>query len=148
MQKLKVNRKESGLTLIEVLASIIILTLIITAFLTIFLQSAKTNKASEKIIEATYIAQVEMENIHAISDDTPFDNKDEAMKELNYEKVLEDHITFTKFEPEKSERYIVVKLTESSNPLTHVLVKVYNNENKDKLEAQMETILSWEANVD
>ena len=56
MKKMKItmNMKENGLTLIEVVASIVILTLIITTFLMMFLQSAKTNKTSETIIDSTY----------------------------------------------------------------------------------------------
>ena len=61
---------ESGLSLVEVLASIVILTLLLTTFLMMFLQSAKVNKTSENIIDATYIAQTEMEKIYALSTNT------------------------------------------------------------------------------
>ena len=65
--KLKLQKNEKGISLVEVLASIVILTLLLTTFLMMFVQSAKTNKKSEEIIDATYIAQTEMENIYAVS---------------------------------------------------------------------------------
>lgn len=139
VKKFKYNRCENGLTLIEVLASIVILTLIITTFLMMFLQSAKTNKASEKIIDSTYYAQVEMENIYAISKDSSFDERNEAMTSFSYETV--DSIIYTK---NTDDKYYEVKLETEKNDLVRLIVQVYNNKDEKKLEAQMETLLAWE----
>ena len=140
-----INMKEAGLTLIEVVASIVILTLIITTFLMMFLQSAKTNKTSERIIDATYYAQVEMENIHAISQETSFNDRKSTMKEfLNYETI--DSINFIKDDVESGKYFEVRLIGRLDLPLVELLVRVYNNKEKEKLEAQMETILSWEGN--
>ena len=145
MKKMKItmNMKENGLTLIEVVASIVILTLIITTFLMMFLQSAKTNKTSETIIDSTYYAQIEMENIHAISQETSFGAIETTMKELlNYDSV--DSQIFMKTDSE-SGKYFEVRLIErEDSQLVELLVRIYNNKDKEKLEAQMETILSWE----
>jgi len=72
MGKFKIKRAlgENGLSLVEVLASFVILTLLLTTFLMMFIQSAKVNKSSEHIIDATYIAQTEMENMYALSKTT------------------------------------------------------------------------------
>lgn len=72
MGRIKINRhmKESGLSLVEVLASIVILSLILITFTMMFLYSAKTGKTSENIIDATYVAQTEMEKIYAASKGT------------------------------------------------------------------------------
>lgn len=139
VKNFKVNRCEDGLTLIEVVASIVILTLIITTFLMMFLQAAKTNKASEKIIDSTYYAQVEMENIHAISKDKPFQDRNTAMKELAYETV--DSLIYTK---SINGKYYEAKLEKEKNELVRLLVRVYNGKDEKKLEAQMETLLAWE----
>ncbi len=82
--KLKRGMGEGGLSLVEVLASVVILTLLLTTFLMMFLQSAKVNKASEHIIDATYIAQTEMENIYALSTTTKNGAKEVAIKGLGY----------------------------------------------------------------
>src|SRR5690625_6456628 len=61
----KIN--EHGFTLIEVLASIVLLAIILTSFGMIFAQSLKTSNTSERIIDHTYIAQREMERIYELS---------------------------------------------------------------------------------
>lgn len=139
MQEIKFYHNEKGLTLIEVVASIVILTLIITSFTMMFIQSAKTNKTSENIIDSTYYAQVEMENIHAISKEYTFNERENAMAGLSY--VTIDSTVFTK---NKNDKYFETHLTKESDSLARVLVQVYNNNTQKKLEAQMETLLSWE----
>ncbi|MPM17093.1 hypothetical protein SDC9_63477 [bioreactor metagenome] len=52
---------EDGMTLVEVLASIVLLSLIITTFLSFFIQAAKTNNRTDAINEATFIAQEQIE---------------------------------------------------------------------------------------
>lgn len=142
VNKLNFKLNENGLTLIEVLASVVILTLIITTFLMMFLQSAKTNKASEKIIDSTYYAQVEMENIYAISELTSFENRKTEMKNrLQYE--TSDSIHFIK-DDSKSKKYYEAKLEVEKKDLVRLIVRIYNNKNEKKLEAQMETLLAWE----
>lgn len=142
VNKLNFKLNENGLTLIEVLASVVILTLIITTFLMMFLQSAKTNKASEKIIDSTYYAQVEMENIYAISKEYSFDDRNEPMSSLSYETI--DSIIYTK---NTNDKFYEVKL-EETNDLVSLIVRVYNNKDEKKLEAQMETLLAWETEED
>ena len=142
VNKLNFKLNENGLTLIEVLASVVILTLIITTFLMMFLQSAKTNKASEKIIDSTYYAQVEMENIYAISELTSFENRKTEMKNrLQYE--TSDSIHFIK-DDSKSKKYYEAKLEVEKKDLVRLIVRIYNNKDEKKLEAQMETLLAWE----
>ena len=52
---------EEGMTLVEVLASILLLSLIITTFLSFFIQAAKTNNRTDAVNEATFIAQEQIE---------------------------------------------------------------------------------------
>lgn len=60
-------QNEFGISLIEVIASILILTIILISFFSLLIQSNRTNRLSESIADATYIAQMEMENL--ISED-------------------------------------------------------------------------------
>ena len=53
--------EESGMTLVEILASILILSLIVTTFLSFFIQAAKTNNQTDSVNEATFIAQESIE---------------------------------------------------------------------------------------
>jgi Tfp pilus assembly protein PilV len=53
--------EEEGMTLVEVLASILLLSLIITTFLSFFIQAAKINNQTDTVNEATFIAQEQIE---------------------------------------------------------------------------------------
>ena len=54
-------KSEEGMTLVEVLASILLLSLIITTFLSFFIQAAKVNNQTDAVNEATFIAQEQIE---------------------------------------------------------------------------------------
>lgn len=49
--------------MVELLAAIAILSIIVTAFLGFFIQAAKTNQHTNKVNEATFLAQEQMEEI-------------------------------------------------------------------------------------
>src|SRR5690625_4342612 len=72
-----INRKqlsnEKGLTLIEVLVSLVIISIILIAVLFVLLQIIRTNKTSQEIVNATYIAQTEMEEMYRVSQNEDFD---------------------------------------------------------------------------
>lgn len=61
-QMRKLN-KENGVTLVELLAAIAILSIIVTGFLGFFIQAAKTNQHTNAVNEATFLAQEQMEEI-------------------------------------------------------------------------------------
>jgi type II secretory pathway pseudopilin PulG len=139
---LKWRINEKGLSLVEVLASIVILTLLLTTFLMMFVQSAKTNKKSEEIIDATYVAQTEMENIYAASKNSKFIDRDTEMTKLQFNSL--DSKIYTSQQDNPYIEVVLEKIEEGKKPIK-VLVKVYNDKDEMKLEAQMETILLWGA---
>ncbi|MFJ7667507.1 hypothetical protein ACIQXI_10375 [Lysinibacillus sp. NPDC097195] len=55
---------DKGLSLVEVIASIILISIILLSFVALFLQSNKTTVTSNDIVDATYVAQQEMETIY------------------------------------------------------------------------------------
>lgn len=66
MNRLKTAKKlhtEEGATLVELLAALAILSIIVTSFLAYFVQAGNTNNRTDKVNEATYIAQAEMEKV-------------------------------------------------------------------------------------
>lgn len=68
MKKLKENfTEDSGVTLIELLAAITILSIIVTAFLVFFVQAGRTNNMTTSTNEATFLAQEEMERVTYLS---------------------------------------------------------------------------------
>ncbi|WP_155590366.1 hypothetical protein [Lysinibacillus cavernae] len=56
-------KNEGGFSLIEVVSSLILITIILLSFFGLFIQSNKTSKTSSTIVDSTYLAQNEMENI-------------------------------------------------------------------------------------
>ncbi|WP_332649387.1 type IV pilus modification PilV family protein [Lysinibacillus sp. 54212] len=71
---MKTIKNERGFGLLEVVASIVLITIILLSFFAFFIQSKKTNSSSESINEATYIAQKEMEKIYNLSKQSSLSN--------------------------------------------------------------------------
>lgn len=138
------NRNEEGLTLVEVLASIVILSIVLTTFLLIYAQSAKTTYQSEETIDATYVAQTEMEKIYEISKNSNTKRK----KDLDgYNGPSEEKITglsWDVYNKKKEQFYIEVKLTEETPyEMTRVVIKVYEELDDEHPKAQMENLFMW-----
>ena len=53
--------QEDGVTLVELLAAILLLSIIVTSFMSFFIQAAKTNNQTDDVNQATFIAQEQME---------------------------------------------------------------------------------------
>ena len=119
--------KEKGLTLIEVILSLVILGIIIVPFLNMFIFSTMANRKSENILDATYVAQNIMEQRYNESKDgneIPEDGEDEYPDPLGG-------------------GYWVKEIISVEDNLVGVIVEVYSDKSKEKLEAQMETYLLW-----
>lgn len=153
MGKFKLKRAlgENGLSLVEVLASFVILTLLLTTFLIMFIQSAKVNKASEHIIDATYIAQIEMERFFQASRDFSEDlsdtNKIAAIKDWYPTPPTKGNWIIFKRDIDSEYGYIKVKLEGNGREkVTRIIVEVYENKGSDEvLRAKMENVVIWGA---
>lgn len=64
---MKYIRNSNGFTIVEVAAGFVILAIILMSFMGILVQTKITNAASEKIQDATYVAQAEMEALYLIA---------------------------------------------------------------------------------
>ena len=75
---------ESGLSLVEVLATIVIVTIILISFFRLFTQTAATTRVSYDLIDTTYFAQQEMEYIYRLTTDPLKANRLESIvQQLN-----------------------------------------------------------------
>ena len=89
--KVNVHSNNKGLTLVEVLASIILISIILFTFFSFFIQSAKTGKSSEEVVDATYLAQGEMEKIYEVSNKGDFKSGiNEIVNSLSYKQLSPD----------------------------------------------------------
>ena len=99
-----------GLTLIEVIASLAIISIILISFLGLILQSKKTNVSSEGIHDATYEAQKVMEKLYTLS------NKAGSINYLGAASI--PGTSFTKNAPDSSKSCIAEQTGELSNVKT------------------------------
>ncbi|AZP03679.1 type IV pilus modification PilV family protein [Jeotgalibaca ciconiae] len=77
-----ITKDESGMTLVEVLASIVLISLIVTTFLSFFIQASKTNNQTKDVNFATFIAQAELEELNQYTkiEDIDLDENGEIVK--------------------------------------------------------------------
>lgn len=140
---------ENGFTLVEVLASVVLLTIIITIFLNVFIKSAETSKTSGEIIDATYMAQIEMEHIYLESLSTKYSDRVDAFQELEYDPPV-DGGEWIIFEKETDEGYYLkVKLQrdilDENENMNRLIVAISHTLTAKRPQATMEGILLWKA---
>ncbi|MBP7953250.1 MAG: type II secretion system protein [Enterococcus sp.] len=67
---------ESGMTLVEVLVAIALISMIVTTFLSFFIQAAKTNNRTSDINRATFIAQAHLEKLNQYTSYSEIEEED------------------------------------------------------------------------
>ena len=144
--KFKLPLNEKGVTLVEVIASLVLLTILLISFFTLFVQSSKTTKSSAQIVDATYLAQTEMEEIYKFSKDNGLTRS-----------IIENDLGFKPEDPTITNPRSYTK--PSSNPLINL--RIADNKNVDGsvnndlmnvivevkegtvTKAKMETVVKW-----
>lgn len=86
-------KNNKGFSLIEVIASVLIITIILLSFFSLLIQTKKTEVRSNETVVATYIAQAVMEEIYYLSTTMDYDEKNETIKNLKEhpEKYFDAH---------------------------------------------------------
>lgn len=139
---------KDGFTLVEVLASIVLLTLILTTFLMMFAMGAKTNVASETIFDSTYEVQNELEKIIELSSrpTVPENRLFIIQEELGYDRqpsILKSEVDWDVLSKDVQHYKMNIYLEKTEDQLARVLVELVEEPNTNP-KAQMETILTWE----
>lgn len=143
-------KKEHGVTLVELLAAIAILSIIVTAFLAYFTQAGRTNNVTTEINEATFVAQEEMELVTYLSQNNYTieqvrNHYGNVLKEEGYSVTEKDNIITIK----KLDGYsIIIELFKSNitgkdefkTELYHAVVKVLEG---GSTRAAMETVVPF-----
>lgn len=112
---------ESGMTLVEVLVAIALISMIVTTFLSFFIQAAKTNNRTSDINRATFIAQAHLETL----------NQYTSYSEIEKAKLLID----------QKEEGFTIKTTIAKDTTTLYLTKVTVTKG-GKAYAEMQTYLT------
>ncbi|MEQ6854239.1 prepilin-type N-terminal cleavage/methylation domain-containing protein [Lysinibacillus capsici] len=152
-----VKDNQTGITLVEVIASIVIITIILTSFLSFFISTAKTTSTSNDIFDATYYAQKEMEHIYQLSQTTKYDDRVSEITHIPPDTKEENKKYYyqgsnTSFEKlgnleadPNNQYYYSLTCIPKSYTLTTIVVKVYDKKG-GVLKAQMENALEWRDN--
>lgn len=144
MKKIKkqIMMEETGITLVEVIASIALLSVIMLLFFMIFSQFLNTSNKSEDIISATYVAQTEMEQLYQLSKTVSISEVEDKLLENGYINIgmIDEWIVFEKYE--QYDIRIKLKLLDEETNLEPVVIEVYDP-STSKLEAKMESLFTW-----
>lgn len=138
---------QSGISLIEILASIVLLSLVIGPFMTLFIQSGKTNSITHTIDNATYVANSQMEYMYSLSTTYSLSQVPSNIG-TDYVGTLQNCASGAQcFTSVSGDPSIFIQLTPVAGqaPLVDVLVKVFKNGSTHQPKAQMETIYSWKS---
>lgn len=168
MKKFIQLNNEDGASLAELLASIVILGILLTIVLSMFINSANVNRKSEELVDVTYIAQTELENLYAITTRTTLSTKEilnfkleqqAAIESLGYANESHPVLNEMKFVKTTADAEIELILKDVSEinpsdpdyvvlPMSSAYVSVEaipmgSNPIKNQ-EGQMELVISWE----
>ena len=145
-EKSKIFSCQRGFSLIEVVASVVILTIILLSFFGLLIQSNKTGKSSEQIIDATLLAQREMEKMYVYFKST---SKASWAPSFPYTKdVVNSAGNTTLFGPDplsdaKNNEVIKLKVEElSPENAVRVTIEIFDSDAKI-LKAKVENIFSF-----
>lgn len=142
-RRLKQMNNQDGLTLVELLGSIVILSIIVVAFLGFFIQSARTTQVSDEILDASYIAQQQAEEIYNLTDTMNYDQLINYFHDM--EKFSEEgDVYLTEIDGHRVELSIY-PVEENENvieDLYTLLIRVKDTD--DKQTAQIETKLLFD----
>lgn len=144
---IKLLASERGFSLVELLTAIVLLALLVGPFLTMFVQTAKSNQLTQKIDDATFVANSEMEYLYNLSTTTSLSNLPTqiAADNVNYQPVsCSVGLCYTK-QVTNHFIYIQLKTDPQSSTLEDVLVQVYKTSAKAQLQAQMESVYAWKS---
>jgi prepilin-type N-terminal cleavage/methylation domain-containing protein len=142
---------EKGMTLIEILASIVILSIIIVSMLTMIVQSSRSNAISKNMMSATYVAESTMEELNrTVALSTDLVNFPSELNKLTKSDGTPKYTMLSNlngqafFETTVPSYYVYIEANSSlGSNLVKVKVKVYKDKTKAKIEAQMEMLQSW-----
>lgn len=134
------KRNEQGLTLIEILAALVIISIVILGITAFFSTSVKTTDTTEKLLDASYVNQRYMEELYRISR-TGYAERDSRLAEGGWVKEAENE-----YVTESSGYYIDLAISDSDAgaPLRRILIRVFEDSEDQHPASQMETIRRWE----
>ena len=146
---------ERGISLLEVIVSMLLLSIILISFFGFFVQSNKSYNTSETITNGIYKGQTVMEHIYFVSKNSPFSIDNLNSKDYYFEPLpLEEYNTLYNLTNSKNYQYlyideskknfqIILKINKIGNYYStySVIIEIYDEQNK--LKNKIENIYNW-----
>lgn len=146
----KILENSRGFSLIEIIAALVILTIILSSFMSIFLVGVKTKVSSTDTVTGIYSTQSELEDLLAFHNTTTdyqtFKNRLVSEKGYNlvevdsdhYAKVLDDQLTMELEMKEAPSNY------EQWGGTVRLAVLTLNNSDNGTMTQKVQSVLIWE----
>ncbi|NMD70523.1 prepilin-type N-terminal cleavage/methylation domain-containing protein [Bacillus sp. DNRA2] len=131
---------DKGMTLVEILAALVIISIVIVSLLSMFVQSARSTETAKNRVDSTYISETEMEAVYNISTTTTLANSSTKITtNLGYSKITTGCPSGACYAKKSNNRYVFLNIKASGA----AVIKIYRDETKQKQEAQMEMLITW-----
>lgn len=139
-------KSNTGSIFVEILISLILISMVLLTFMSMFVISAKVNRKSKDVLDATYSAQNLMEKLYDLSlskslKTTLNELQDSVLAESKYEENAGEQVILGKYED--FDVAITIKETEEEE-LRLVKVEVYSDDTTQS-QAVMQSNFLWQS---
>ncbi|MFK5706491.1 type IV pilus modification PilV family protein [Lysinibacillus boronitolerans] len=150
------GKNEEGFTLIEVVASLLIIIIILLGFISLFFSTTKSTKNADNMFNATYYAQQKMEEIYIYAKNANWNSTTiesviptssfeklppggDILAEYNYFDTTNDFyctLRVKKYSPS------ALPVLVNNLPLTNIIIEIRENK-QGEIKEKMENIIEW-----
>lgn len=140
-------KSNTGSIFIEILISLILISMVLLTFMSMFVISAKVNRKSKDVLDATYSAQNLMEELYVLSlsktlETTVGDLRSFILSDSSYENLDDEEVIRGKYDD--LDVAITIKDTEDEK-LSLVKVEVYSDATYKQSQAVMQSNFLWQS---
>ena len=140
-------KSNTGSIFVEILISLILISMVLLTFMSMFVISAKVNRKSKDVLDATYSAQNLMEELYDLSLSKSLENtlnelQDSVLAESFREEIAGEQVILGKYDDK--DIAITIKDTEDEK-LSLVKVEVYSDATYKQSQAIMQSNFLWQS---
>ena len=138
-------KSNTGSIFVEILISLILISMVLLTFMSMFVTSAKVNRKSKDVLDATYSAQDLMEELYDLSlskslKTTLDELQNSILTDSFHEEIADEQVILGKYDDK--DIAITIKDTEDEK-LSLVKVEVYSDDTYTQSQAVMQSNLLW-----
>jgi Tfp pilus assembly protein PilV len=140
-------KSNTGSIFIEVLISLILISMLLLTFMSMFVTSANVNKRSRDVLDATYFAQNLMEELYDLSLSKSLETslaelQNSILTDSFHEEIADEQVILGKYDDK--DVAITIKDTEDEK-LSLVKVEVYSDDTYTQSQAVMQSNFLWQS---